>query len=67
MPFSQIHFRSLHSANHRLRLFRNTVFGVEAVGELLAVLVCGVFGEQLAVCGALEGLEAGLALDGLGG
>lgn len=26
-----------------------------------------MFGKQLAVCGALEGLEAGLALDGLGG
>ena len=50
-----------------LRLFRNTVVGVEAVSELLAVLVRGVFGEHLTVCGALEGLEAGLALDGLGG
>lgn len=48
-------------------LFRNTVVGVEAVGELLAVLVRGVFGEELAVCGALERLEAGLALDGLSG
>ena len=26
-----------------------------------------MFGKKLAVCGALEGLEAGLALDGLGG
>ncbi len=49
-----------------LHLFCNTVFGVEAVGELLAVLVRGVFGEELAVCGTLEGLEAGLALDSLG-
>jgi len=49
------------------RLFRNTVVGVEAVSELLAVLVRSVFGKELAVSGALEGLEAGLALDGLGG
>lgn len=55
------------SSGHPLRLFRNTIIGVEAVSKLLAVLVRGVFGEQLAVCGALEGLEAGLALDGLGG
>lgn len=50
-----------------MRLFRNTVFGFEAVGELLAVLVRRVFGEQFAVCSALESLEAGLALDRLGG
>lgn len=58
---------SASSGHPCLRLFRNTVVGVEAVGELLAVLVRGVFGEQLAVCSALEGLEAGLALDALGG
>lgn len=52
---------------NNLRLFSNAVVGIEAVSKLLAVLVRGVFGEQLAVCGALEGLEAGLALDGLGG
>jgi hypothetical protein len=50
-----------------MRLFRNTIGLVEAVGELLAVLVRGVFDEELAVGGALESLEAGLALDGLGG
>jgi hypothetical protein len=59
--------RSASSGYLRLRLFRNTIVGVEAVGELLAVLVRGVFGKQLAVCSALEGLEAGLALDALGG
>jgi hypothetical protein len=31
------------------------------------VLVRGVLSKEFAVCGALEGLEAGLALDGLGG
>lgn len=55
------------SPGRTLRLFRNTVGGVEAVLKLLAVLVRGVFGEELAVCGALKGLEARLALDGLGG
>jgi hypothetical protein len=50
-----------------MRLFLNTILGFEAVCELLAVLVRGVFGEDLAVGGALEGLEARLALDGLGG
>jgi hypothetical protein len=48
------------------RLFRNTVVGVKAVGELLAVLVRGVVGKHLLAGGALEGLEAGFALDGLG-
>ena len=55
------------SGHPRLRLFRHTVVGVEAVNKLFAVLVCGMFGKELAVCGALKGLEAGLALDGLGG
>lgn len=50
-----------------LRLFCNTISLVETVGELFAVLVRGVFGEQLAVGGALEGLEASLALNGLSG
>jgi hypothetical protein len=58
--------RLASSGSYHLRLFRNTILGVEAVGELLAVLVRGVLGEKLAVCGALEGLEARLALDGLG-
>ena len=49
-----------------MRLFRNTVVGVEAVDKLLAVLVRGVLGEELAVRSALERLEASLALDGLG-
>ena len=48
------------------RSFRYTVVGIEAVREVLAVLIRGVFHKHLAVRGALEGLEAGLALDRLG-
>jgi hypothetical protein len=48
------------------RLFRNAVVGVEAVGELLAVLVGGVVRQHLLARRALERLEAGFALDGLG-
>lgn len=44
----------------------NTISGLEAVLKVLRVLVCGVLAEHLAVGGALEGLEASLALDGLG-
>lgn len=51
----------------RLHLFRDTVVGTEAVGEGLAVLVGGVLLEHLASHGALERLEALLALDGEGG
>lgn len=47
-------------------LFRNAVGGFEAVLEVLGVLVAGVFGEHLARGGALEGLEARLALDAKG-
>jgi hypothetical protein len=47
-------------------LFCNTLVGIEAVAEVLAVLVRGVVGKHLAARGALEGLEASLALDGLG-
>ena len=39
------------------------IFGVKTVLEVLGVLVGGVLGEQLARGGALEGLEARLALD----
>jgi hypothetical protein len=49
------------------RLFGDTVVGVEAVLEVLAVLVRGVVGEHLAAGCALERLEARLALDRLGG
>jgi hypothetical protein len=49
------------------RLFGDTVVGVEAVLEILAVLVRGVVAEHLAVRRALERLEARLALDSLGG
>ena len=49
------------------RLFHNTLVGVEADVELLAVLVGCVVGKHLTARGALECLEAGLALDGLGG
>lgn len=48
-------------------LFRDTIVGVEAICELLAVLVGSVVGQHLLACGALEGLEASLALDGLRG
>ena len=48
------------------RLFHNTLVGVEADVELLAVLVGSVIGKHLAARGALERLEAGFALDGLG-
>jgi hypothetical protein len=48
-------------------LFGNTFVGVEAVAKVLGVLIRGVVGEHLAACGALEGLEARLALDGLRG
>jgi hypothetical protein len=47
------------------RLFRNTLVGVEAVGKLLAVLVRSVVRKHLLAGGALEGLEARLALDAL--
>jgi hypothetical protein len=47
------------------RLFRNTLVGVEAVGELLAVLVRSVVRKHLLAGGALESLEARLALDAL--
>lgn len=46
-------------------LFRDTLVGVEAVGELLAVLVRSVLRKQFLAGGALERLEARLALDGL--
>jgi len=48
-------------------LFRHTFVGVKAVTKVLAVLVGGVVGEHLAAGGALEGLEAGLALNRLCG
>jgi hypothetical protein len=48
-------------------LFHNTLVLVEADSEVLAVLVGCVVGKHLATRGALEGLEAGLALDRLGG
>jgi hypothetical protein len=44
-------------------LFHSALVGVEAVLELLAVLVACVVGKHLAARGALEGLEAGFALD----
>lgn len=50
-----------------VKLFDNAIIGVEAVLEALGVLVGGVLGQHLAGCGALEGLEACLALDGEGG
>lgn len=46
-------------------LLDDTVLGVEAVLKVFGVLVGGVLGEQLARGGALEGLEARLALYGL--
>jgi hypothetical protein len=45
----------------------NTVFGLEALLEGFGVLICSVLGKHLATCGALEGLEARLALDAKGG
>ena len=45
------------------KLFDNAVIGVEAVLEVLGVLVRGVLGQHLAGCGALERLEACFALD----
>lgn len=45
----------------------NAVFGIEALLESFAVLVRGMLAEHLAAGGALEGLEARLALDGEGG
>jgi hypothetical protein len=47
-------------------LFRLSLVRVEAVGELLAVLVRSVVGKHLLARCALEGLEARFALDGLG-
>jgi hypothetical protein len=47
-------------------LFRLSLVRVEAVGKLLAVLVGRVVREHLLARCALEGLEAGFALDGLG-
>ena len=49
------------------RLFRSALVGIEAVLELLAVLVARVVGKHLAARGALEGLEASFTLDGLRG
>ena len=48
-------------------LLGDALVSVEAVAKVLAVLIRGVVGEHLAAGGALEGLEAGFALDGLGG
>jgi hypothetical protein len=48
-------------------LFYNTLVFVEADSKVLAVLVGCVVGKHLTARGALECLEAGLALDGLGG
>lgn len=48
-------------------LLDDTVLGVEAVLEVFGVLVGGVLDKHLARGGALEGLEARLALDRLGG
>lgn len=47
--------------------FGNTIVRIEAVAEVLAVLVRGMIGQHLLAGGALEGLEAGLALDCLRG
>lgn len=55
-------------AHHRpsqARLFRNTILRIEAVSELLAMLIRGVVGKHFLARGALESLEAGFALDGL--
>jgi hypothetical protein len=48
-----------------LRLFHDALVGVEAVAEVFGVLVRGVVGQHLAAGGALERLEARLALDAL--
>jgi hypothetical protein len=48
-------------------LFHNTLVFVEADTKVLAVLVGCVVGKHLTARGALESLEAGLALDRLGG
>lgn len=48
-------------------LFHNSLAFVEAISKLLVVLVRGVIGQHLLARGALEGLEAGFALDGLCG
>lgn len=58
-------FECMSRAGNIALLLNDTVFGVEAVLEVLGVLVGGVLDEQLARGGALEGLEARLALDGL--
>jgi hypothetical protein len=65
----QCHIISRLVRNVRLRRcsFRDAVLGVEAVRKCLAVFICGVLGKHVAVGGALEGLKAGLALDGKGG
>jgi hypothetical protein len=54
-----------NTASSIARLFGGAVGRLETVGKLLAVLVGGVVGQQLLARGALEGLEAGFALDGL--
>lgn len=48
-------------------LFRLSLVRVEAIRKVLAVLVACVVGQHLAAGGALERLEAGFALDALGG
>ena len=63
----QKHMRIIVSHPLLARLFRDSLALVEAVRELLVVLVRGVVGQHLLARGALEGLEAGLALDGLRG
>ena len=47
-------------------LFGNTLALVEAIAELLVVLVRGMISEHLLACGTLECLEARLAFDSLG-
>jgi hypothetical protein len=48
-------------------LFRNPIIRIKAIGELLAVLIRRMVRQHLLAGRALEGLEAGFALDGLGG
>jgi hypothetical protein len=62
--------RSSYIVRHRIvarTLLGHAIFGFKALFESLGVLVRSMLGEQFAICGALEGLEARLALDAEGG
>lgn len=65
-PWYLMHSKTPSPSLAPSHLLRHTLVGVEAVGKLLAMLVARVVRQHLLARGALEGLEAGFALDCLG-